>query len=216
MLSLCDLGFSLNNSQAELKFSYHEDLIKKVNIILNEKQRNSSRIAKSKQQNLLSLMQDDLLKEDLLTRFLSNKIQYYNENLDKMLIMELRSTQESSIKIIKVPAYDQDSFKIGFNDCQKDKLSKEKIGPLCPWHWLISERENIFPFSRALAKCNCEQCQIQIFENSTNETKTQAACNPLITLTPALIRESIINGTENWRFVLEEVPTSCFCSISSK
>ena len=210
MLSFIKIGVFSNNPRAELTFNYYEDLMKKVNKILIEKQRNSSRHDKSKQQNIFSVSQEDPLKEDHLRKFLSIKMQFFNENLDKMIIPELGSTLDRSINIIKSISKQPESFKIGIDHCQMDKSDKENISPLCPWHWLINERENIFPFTRAVANCNCKECQARTFDKSINAT----ACEPLITPTPALYRESIENGTENWKFVLEEVPTSCFCSVS--
>ena len=180
------------------------DFANKLNKILIDKQRNSSKV---KHQNRLIFEQSDPLKEDHLKKFLSDRMQHYAVELAQIMIPELRPTIEKTFKIVKSNyKQDEEPFRIGVSSCQLTKFEERSTVPLCPWHWLIVERDHLYPFNRAQAKCNCKECK-------TKRDPQYTACTPLTTFTPALIRESLVNGTEKWSFGLEEVPTSCFCSI---
>ncbi len=110
---------------------------------------------------------------------------------------------------------EQTGLKIGSRECNLERLSKSKpLVSICPWHWILVDREDRFPFKRANAKCNCENCQAKTIYDSNGEP--MSSCQNEYVLMPVLYRESLKDDIERWSFNLEEVPMSCACSISLK
>ena len=108
-------------------------------------------------------------------------------------------------------------MKIGSQDCSLERLAVSKsktLVTICPWHWVLVDRDDKFPFKRANAKCNCQNCQAKTIFDSLSEQKSN--CQNEFVLMPVLLRESFIDNLEKWSFHLEEVPMSCVCSISLK
>lgn len=79
------------------------------------------------------------------------------------------------------------------------------------------DREDKFPFKRANAQCNCENCQAKTIYDS--DIYRLSSCQQEFVLLPVLVREVLptlfkTNDTiEKWWFNMEEVPTSCICSL---
>jgi len=83
--------------------------------------------------------------------------------------------------------------------------------PICPWHWILTERKDKYPFKRPYAVCNCQNCQAKtVYDSNMNKISN---CQNVFNLMPVLTRDYVSNNIEKWTFSLEEVPTSCVCSI---
>lgn len=176
---------------------------------------------KSKYKSYLQVSADDPTRNESLNEFLAFKIYQYADKINMMTIPEYRIVLEGSVKIIKneSPGINQkvgtnQASKIGTTSCNLEQIAHRKSNepiPVCPWHWVITERESKYPFKRANAKCNCENCQAKtIYDSDVNRL---SSCQPENILMPVLIREKHPNNTEKWWFSMEEVPTSCICSL---
>ena len=134
-----------------------------------------------------------------------------------MMIPEFRSIIERPLDIIKHESASNEVIKgirVGFQRCSLESIaliSMRSPIPICPWHWIMLEREDTFPFKRFNAYCNCQACQAMTAYDT--DVKKLSSCQNQYVLMPALLRESFMNGTETWTFHLEEVPTSCACSV---
>lgn len=191
--------------------------LEKISSQFLNQQRNYSNELKSKFKNFIQIEQTDEMRSNHLNKFLTNKINQYLDEINTMVIPEFSQYYEKYFKIIRATntINDDNLTKIGESFCNLElvALSKEdKSSSVCPWHYLNVQRVNMFPFSRANAKCNCLNCQAKtIFDSDFFKI---SKCMPIYSLKPALIRESIIDGVEKWWFCLEEVSTSCVCSVN--
>lgn len=163
----------------------------------------SNKSPKSKFKSYLNISHNEIEddKNEKLNEFLSLKKVQHLDEFNMMMIPEYRSIYKINFKILEATNQINDSnlIKIGVTSCNLNELFRGM--KICSWHWILNERENVFPFIRPKARCNCENCQVDI----------KSECKPLFTLMPALVRESTIGGIEKWWFCLEEVPTSCAC-----
>lgn len=117
----------------------------------------------------------------------------------------------------------ENMFKLEDRKCkwkkEEDAEAKSEVSssvvvpvPICPWHWNIITRNDRFPFKRASAVCNCAHCQARTIYDS--KTRKISYCKPEYVVMLALFRESLVNDVEKWKFILEEVPNSCTCSLN--
>ena len=161
---------------------------------------------------------NDLHRIDTLGRFLAAKIFQYTDKINMMIVPEFRTMIDNPILLLN---YDQDNVKvnpkstiIGTKSCSLVEiayLKPKEPARICPWHWIMAEREDKYPFTRANAKCNCQNCLSKTIYDS--DFKRLSSCEPEFALMPALHRESSMNKIEKWVFKLEEVPVACVCSI---
>ena len=132
------------------------------------------------------------------------------------MIPEYRNKIDNPIPIIRhdIDKAKNSSFFIGQQICNLESIAYTSFRgpiPICPWHWTLIEREDRFPFKRANAQCNCQNCQAKTIYDSN--VKKFSSCNNQFVLMPVLWKNAIVNRTETWTFHLEEVPISCVCSI---
>ena len=168
--------------------------------------------------SFLSVSSNNLLKYELLNEFLCVKVFQHLDIINTMIVPELRNT--FNIKIIDSTNIQQANAdkriqkKLGSDVCNLEIIAGNLLNspvPICPWHWVITKREDRFPFQRSMVKCNCQKCQAKTIFDSE---KTQVSrCSPSYTLMPVLLRESVVDKNEIWGFYLEEVATSCVCNI---
>lgn len=78
--------------------------------------------------------------------------------------------------------------------------------PICPSHFVEVVREDLYPFKRQHAVCNCKNRCL-----NTNETEN-FVCMPVINVYFVLKRGTCINGTYEWTPGLERVSTFCTCA----
>lgn len=107
----------------------------------------------------------------------------------------------------------------GSPQCNLDKLvidkgRKDENIPVCPWHTVVSQRTNRYPFRRSHAHCNCENCLATT--DYDFEGRRISKCIPNYTLKPCLVRIEKNPIYEKWLFALEKVANSCICSLSIK
>ncbi len=179
--------------------------------------------------------QNNSMKSELLAEFLSLKTQEHAEKISLVQVPEFQMIYESQLKIcnsFKSHSFSNmhntnetvetshdtlthSSIKLGSSSCQLEHYSVEVSylpAPVCPWHWLIVKRNDMFPFTRVIAKCNCVTCQAKTIYDS--DMMRMSSCNPVYILTPALVKDTLVmNGTEKWTFCMEKVLFSCVCSI---
>jgi hypothetical protein len=95
----------------------------------------------------------------------------------------------------------------GFKEC---KLRTYKIlnntMPLCPWHYVIIERANKFPHTRANAVCNCKE--------SCLNSNSNFRCSPIRIPMPVLIRGKCNpkRGYYEWMDAIEDINIGCVCT----
>lgn len=214
-----DLSFEMPTNTTEHSI---ESLIQLTNneiIKINEqlliKQRNST-ISKSIYRNYVEVDQEDLNRQDLLDQFLSEKQQQYANEINMIIIPEFRSFLQEKFKIIN-RNYDlngDEFIEMGSTSCHLEQIafsSPKKTAPVCPWHWVLIEREDLYPFVRANAKCNCNNCLAKTVYDTKNVNLSQ--CRQTFMLLPSLVRRSVSGSLEKWWFTFEEVPSSCYCAI---
>lgn len=176
-------------------------------------------VKKSKFKSYLQISHVDSSKNELLNEFLALKMYQYADKINMMTIPDFRIVLDSSVKIIKSETVEpgkkmNESFKIGTTSCNLERIAYGRSNspiPVCPWHWVITEREDKYPFKRANARCNCVDCQAKTIYDS--DLYRLSSCQPENILMPVLVREKLVNNTERWWFNMEEVPTSCICSL---
>lgn len=204
-----------------LELLSQEELLKVASVLV-ENQRNTSLKMKSKFKNYLEINSSMYRYKSLfLNRFLAEKSNQYLDYINLLLIPEFRPLYKSKFKILKSNSNYQTLVTnldtIGTTSCNLEKValaSDEKETSVCPWHHVNKERDNVFPFTRSFAKCNCNDCQAKtIFDSDYMRT---SSCTPFYSLMPALLREKISLEKERWWFSLEEVSTSCYCSVMLK
>lgn len=170
--------------------------------------------------NSIKIPINDSARIETLNIFLAANIYHNIDKINWMLLPDLRYSITNPLSVIK---YDprKEAIKnnhtlknIGSQSCSLEKLAviTPKLPvPVCPWHWKLVEREDKYPFKRANAICNCENCQANTIFDSVNFKLS--SCQNENVLLPALLRESNNGESENWSFHLEEVPVACVCSI---
>lgn len=173
---------------------------------------------KFKAKTYLQISSSSSLKTEYLNDFLTLKLNENNDKINMMLIPEFRFIYQNYFKIYTNDELRNDNLiRLGSTSCDLETLSIDMINnsvSICPWHWLIDTREDRYPFKRPLAKCNCNNCQAKTIYDS--EIQRLSSCKAVNSIMPVLIRSSVVNDTEKWFFNLEEVPTSCVCSIKLK
>lgn len=85
--------------------------------------------------------------------------------------------------------------------------------PICPWHYELTLRDNIYPYMRINAKCNCVDC---LAKTKFDAKYTMSYCRQVFTLMPVLIKTRTQSADFEWKFAMEQVATSCVCSINLK
>ena len=176
---------------------------------------------KSKHKAFLSLSSEDKLREKELKKFLAYKYEQYMDEINMMSIPEYRVIYKDLITVLK-PNYQNLNKLIIINNnsnhinktCIKhEKLMFKLNEPMCSHTWLIIKRENLYPFKRGIAKCNCDKCQVNKINNYNSDHVSK--CMPSNSLVPVLFKETIGSNMERWWFSLEEIPTSCHCLLGN-
>lgn len=214
-----DSGFVMptNTTEHHIESLIHltNDEIFKINKQLLNKQKHS-KISKSMYRNYVEIDQADLNRQDLLDQFLSEKQQQYANEINMIIIPQFRHIFQEKFKIINrnYDLNDDEFIEMGSTSCHLEQIafsSLKKTAAVCPWHWVLIERDDLYPFVRANAKCNCKDCLAKTVYDTKNVNLSQ--CEQKIMLLPSLVRQSVSGGLEKWRFSLEEVPSSCYCAI---
>lgn len=98
----------------------------------------------------------------------------------------------------------------------EDKNEPAPHSPVCPWHYELRVRDNIYPHMRVNAICNCQKCLAKTeFDAKFNFSR----CRQVFTYMPVLIRETAKSAkgpNTVWRFGMEQVATSCVCSLTKE
>ena len=156
--------------------------------------------------------ESDFFRTDYLNEFLSRKSFQYMDDINSLNIeMPISNYKIDIIKFNSSTAYDNSFQVIGNTRCWVNKY--EIMYFVCPWHYVFAEREEMFPSTRAFAKCNCDTCNARTqFDTSAIRSR----CRPKVSFMPVLILINYDEGIETWKFGLEEVPQLCRCSILIK
>ena len=131
------------------------------------------------------------------------------QNMENILLISIDEYQVINKDLILEDAEANKGilFRIfGKKSCSLDDQGDNEVKSVCPWHYELRFRQNMYPHRRVFSKCNCDKCLIHSkFDNNHIQF---SACTPVYTMMPAMIREK-----DEWNFVLENVPTSCQCSV---
>ncbi len=111
-----------------------------------------------------------------------------------------------------------DKLKPEADTCRGNFEAEKNAGDVCPHHWVPVGRENRFPFNVPIAVCDCAKCQDFSAFASTKSITSKAVCTSKFTLKPVVYREDMLasqnyDDEEFWMFGLEQVPTSCSCTV---
>lgn len=184
----------------------------------NEEQEMRSTFKRIKFKDHLNISIDSKTKSEILNEYLSLKLYENSDTLQLLQRTEFRILSESSFRIIKNNGQyssNNNNFKIGSTSCSLEKVAQtlqiNKPVPICPWHWEIFKREDIYPFKIQVAVCNCKNCQAKTIYDSDEFRLSE--CQSQNSFMPVLIRTYLFNNTEKWSFGFEEVPSSCVCAI---
>lgn len=147
----------------------------------------------------------------------------FAETFSRILIEKMNEFALSSIpgyqeklkeKIVKyLPDSTRVVRKYGFEACElKNPNVNSRKAQICPWHYELSIRDDRYPFMRLNAVCNCKNCLAKtVFDL---DAKKFSLCQQQFTLMPSLIKEKTNQDLEpKWRFAMEEVATSCTCTL---
>lgn len=78
----------------------------------------------------------------------------------------------------------------------------------CPHNTQSRLRRDMFPWVRESAICNCVSCLTSVFESMERFKSNLTHCAQVFTYFPAMVKID-----DEWRFVMEQVPTSCTCKF---
>ena len=137
---------------------------------------------------------------------------FYEANIDDIIngieyFIPIQSKYKPSIITVEIPK--DHGFAInGIIKCQRtDHTIWNEINQIstCPHHFVEVYREDMFPFKRLHAVCNCQECL-------SNEKMKDYGCRPNYVALPVLKRgECKPNGQYHWHPKLEQVSISCGC-----
>lgn len=176
--------------------------------------------------NYLKVNRNDPMKTELLKEFLCVKFFQYFDTINYLSMGEYRH----SLYEFKIFQFNSEllnngkhrtSNKHGIDKCDLENVALNNYDEnvsVCPWHWIVIEREELYPFKLPVAKCNCANCQAKTKYDT--DMKSISGCNTNYALKPVLARltdvPDLSNTEEIWVFNLEEVPVSCSCSVRIK
>lgn len=172
--------------------------------------------------NYMKVKSTNPLRDQLLKEFLCIKYFQHYDIINYLSIGEFRN--KFNIKILEAPKNDHKGMykhleKHGPDQCDLNTVARAQYDTyvsVCPWHWLITERFDRYPFKLPIAKCNCHRCQARTLFDS--DRYKMSSCVNNFALKPVLFREYDLADTsdqeEVWIFSLEEVPVSCSCSVN--
>lgn len=176
--------------------------------------------------NYLKVNTNDPMKTQLLKEFLCVKFFQYFDTINYLSMGEYRhSMYEFKIfqfnSQILLSEKHRTTKKHGIDKCDLENVARsnyiENVS-VCPWHWIVIEREELYPFNLPVAKCNCINCQAKTRYDS--DRRSISACTTNYALKPVLAKLPYASGLndneELWVFNLEEVPVSCSCSVRIK
>lgn len=94
--------------------------------------------------------------------------------------------------------------------------NNETSYPMCPWHYVTTERSDLFPSRRVNAVCNCaKSCLSGLLRSGSDSDRGK--CEPVRMFMPVLVRDKCMrDGLFNWINAIEEVHIACVCTLSSK
>lgn len=157
-------------------------------------------------------------------KFSESFIKIMAEKIDELSLSSIPEIQDKlNEKIIKYnPNSGSVVRKYGTESCEllsllrsddtSNKNKEYKSVQVCPWHYVLSTREDRYPYMRVNAVCNCKNCLAKtVFDLDAKKFST---CQQQFTLMPSLIKEQASPTDEpKWVFAMEEVATSCTCTI---
>lgn len=189
-----------------------------INYVNTDLLNSMNKIKRSKSHLLLSKALDTTSRQEILNEYFLTKLYEHLDKLNLMIVPEFSTFYDGVFNIVSIDARDFNEknsvFRSGSKKCSLEEFAFEsanKTGLVCPWHWLVIKRENRYPFNRAIAKCNCENCQAKTVYDS--DTKKLSYCQPITKLEPVLLRETVKYDIEQWSFSFEQIPVSCACAI---
>lgn len=216
LIFLPDSAKSINNS--EEKYFDHDPALKKLpdDVLKNFLQDFNRKYNKTKELNEVTTEKPSRKMNKKFFEFLVKDLV---DSLDDIPKMELDETKQNYKHIILNHTEERGNMvrKYGSMMCsleeKSNKLDLSPNGsPVCPWHHELRVRENIYPHLRLFAKCNCVNCLAKTKFDS--DRYFFSGCRQAFSLMPALVkRVSSQTGEVQWKFVMEKIPTACFCSI---
>lgn len=85
---------------------------------------------------------------------------------------------------------------------------------MCPWKYIVSYRNDKYPFYRAEVKCTCDKC---LFRNKNANIHFDYGCQPVYKHMPVLIKKECgLDGYYKWFPSTEEVNFACVCTSNKK
>lgn len=187
-----ELEHSIETIPDEMKNKFIQSFEKKY---AHLKQKTSSILPILSKKSLGDLFAEKLSEN--LVDILQAQIDYYNKNKNDVLV--LNESFSNDAKVFR---------EVGDKKCSLTNSDTTERKAICPSHLQIKFRKNMFPRLRLFAKCNCKDC---LFKTTIDyEVFSWSKCEPVYFLMPALIQEQ--DGV--WKFVLEQVPVSCRCTMN--
>jgi hypothetical protein len=116
-------------------------------------------------------------------------------------------------KMMRMPIVVYDPTNGRFNSESGDKrcdFMDNGTSMICPWHYELRVREDMFPRMRMNAICNCKYGCLAKTEVEEHLQIHVNYCRPVFSYMPVLVKEK----SGEWMFAIEEVPTACACSIN--
>ncbi|RNA40432.1 hypothetical protein BpHYR1_013650 [Brachionus plicatilis] len=134
-----------------------------------------------------------------VSKFYSEKVY---ENMDAIILVQLDEYKESFKNLFSNDSNSGIKYHVyGDLSCS---IKNRHIKSVCPYHYELKFRRELFPHRRVFTVCNCKQCQIVGYKLS-EITK----CQPISIPMPALKKEK-----DRWKFIIEEVPVACECVLN--
>ena len=160
-------------------------------------------------------------KKSELTKILQRKLsdEMASRNLDLVLMMQPEFENEFKHLIINSQSNKTNYLKShGSTSCTLDKTAlstnSDYTVKICPWHYESYYRKDKFPHLRISVKCNCENC-LGKQRSKFSQEYFNSYCKPVYSLMPVLVKLKPNDyKLSNWHFKLEQVATSCVCTLS--
>ena len=86
---------------------------------------------------------------------------------------------------------------------------------MCPWKYIVTHRNDKYPFYKTDVKCTCDKC---LFKNkNTNYIQNNYACQPVFKHVPVLVKKECgLDGFYKWLPFVEEINYACVCATNKK
>lgn len=124
------------------------------------------------------------------------------EKIEEIILIQLDEYKESYKNVFLNNS--NTGIKYNLHGDVSCSIKNKKIKSVCPYHYEVIFRKDIYPHRRVFTVCNCKNCQLVSYK-FIKSTK----CEPITIPMPALKKEA-----NKWEFIFEKVSVGCECVLN--